>query len=79
MVWALDVVGLFMYGELFHVALELVPALGSLLVMVFSARVTIPTLSTSTSVQPSACRLVARLGHDGRTLSACPQLRSPFR
>ena len=51
MVWALDVVGLFMYGELFHVALELVPALGSLLVMVFSARVTIPTLSTSTSVR----------------------------
>ncbi len=50
-VWALDVVGLFMYGELFHVALELVPALGSLLVMVFSARVTIPTLSTSTSVR----------------------------
>jgi hypothetical protein len=33
------------------VALELVPALGSLLVMVFSARVTIPTLSTSTSVR----------------------------
>ena len=51
MVWALDVVGLFMYGELFHVALELVPALGSLLVMVFSARVTVPTLSTSTSVR----------------------------
>jgi hypothetical protein len=38
-------------ARLFHVALELVPALGSLLVMVFSARVTIPTLSTSTSVR----------------------------
>ncbi len=78
MVWALDVVGLFMYGELFHVALELVPALGSLLVMVFGAGHR-PTLSTSTSVRNLLPAGFARLGHDGRTLSACPQLRSPFR
>ena len=50
-VWALDVVGLFMYSELSHHALELGPALGCLLVMVFSARLTIPTLSSSTSTR----------------------------
>ncbi len=48
-VWALDVVGLFMYAELAHHALELVPALSGLLIMAVSARFTIPTLSTSTS------------------------------
>ncbi|RLJ39493.1 EAL domain-containing protein [Acidovorax sp. 106] len=50
-VWALDVVGLFMYSELSHHALELGPALGCLLVMVFSSRLTIPALSTSTSIR----------------------------
>ncbi len=48
-VWALDVVGLFMYAELTHHVLELVPALSGLLVMAVSTRLTIPTLSTSTS------------------------------
>lgn len=48
-VWALDVVGLFMYAELAHHVLELVPALSGLLIMAVSARFTIPTLSTSTS------------------------------
>lgn len=48
-VWALDVVGLFMYDELAHHVLELVPALSGLLIMAVSARFTIPTLSTSTS------------------------------
>ncbi len=48
--WALDVVGLFMYGELAqHAAsLELVPALSGLIIMAVSTRLTIPTLSTST-------------------------------
>ena len=46
-VWALDVVGLFMYAELAHHVLELVPALSGLLIMAISARFTIPTLSTS--------------------------------
>ncbi len=50
-VWALDVVGLFMYSELSHRALDLGPALGCLLVMVFSSRLTIPALSTSTSIR----------------------------
>ncbi len=50
-VWALDVVGLFMYSELSHHALDLGPALGCLLVMVFSSRLTIPALSTSTSIR----------------------------
>lgn len=48
-VWALDVVGLFMYAEIAHHALELVPALSGLLIMAVSARLTIPTLSASTS------------------------------
>ena len=48
-VWALDVVGLFMYDELAHQVLELAPALSGLLIMAVSARFTIPTLSTSTS------------------------------
>ena len=48
-VWALDVVGLFMYAELAHHVLELVPALSGLLIMAVSARLTIPTLSTSAS------------------------------
>ncbi|HQS22643.1 MULTISPECIES: EAL domain-containing protein [unclassified Acidovorax] len=48
-VWALDVVGLFMYAELAHHVLELVPALSGLLIMAISARFTIPTLSTSAS------------------------------
>ncbi len=50
-VWALDVVGLFMYTELSQHALGLGPALGCLLAMVFSARLTIPTLSTSASIR----------------------------
>ncbi|MDD2178859.1 EAL domain-containing protein [Acidovorax sp. D2M1] len=48
-VWALDVVGLFMYAELSHHVLKLVPALSGLVIMVVSARLTIPTLSTSAS------------------------------
>ncbi|MBD9395510.1 EAL domain-containing protein [Acidovorax sp. ACV01] len=48
-VWALDVVGLLMYAELAHHVLELVPALSGLLIMAVSARLTIPTLSTSSS------------------------------
>lgn len=48
-VWALDVVGLFMYAELAHQVLELAPALSGLLIMAVSARLTIPTLSTSAS------------------------------
>ena len=48
-VWALDVVGLFMYAEVAHHVLELVPALSGLLIMAISARLTIPTLSTSSS------------------------------
>lgn len=50
-VWALDVVGLFMYAELAHhaAALDLVPALSGLIIMVVSARLTIPTLSTGAS------------------------------
>ena len=36
-VWALDVVGLFMYAELAHHVLELVPALSGLLIMAVSA------------------------------------------
>jgi MFS family permease len=50
-VWALDVVGLFMYAELAHhaAALDLVPALSGLVIMVVSARLTIPTLSTGAS------------------------------
>ncbi|MDP3229255.1 MAG: EAL domain-containing protein [Acidovorax sp.] len=48
-VWALDVVGLFMYAELAHHVLELVPALSGLLIMAISARFTIPTLCTSAS------------------------------
>ncbi len=48
-VWALDVVGLFMYAELAHHVLELVPALSGLLIMAISTRFTIPTLSTSAS------------------------------
>ncbi|MBU0747665.1 MAG: EAL domain-containing protein [Gammaproteobacteria bacterium] len=48
-VWAMDVVGLFMYAELAHHVLELVPALSGLLIMAISARFTIPTLSTSAS------------------------------
>lgn len=48
-VWSLDVVGLFMYAELSHHVLELVPALSGLLIMAVSARLTIPTLSTSDS------------------------------
>ncbi|MFN4120125.1 EAL domain-containing protein [Acidovorax sp.] len=48
-VWALDVVGLFMYAELAHHVLELLPALSGLLIMAVSARLTIPTLSTSAS------------------------------
>lgn len=50
-VWALDVVGLFMYDELAHhtVALDLVPALSGLIIMAVSTRLTIPTLSTSAS------------------------------
>jgi EAL domain-containing protein (putative c-di-GMP-specific phosphodiesterase class I) len=48
-VWALDVVGLFLYEELAHhaVALDLVPALSGLIIMAVSTRLTIPTLSTS--------------------------------
>lgn len=48
-VWALDVVGLFMYAELAHHVLELVPALSGLLIMAISTRFTIPMLSTSAS------------------------------
>ena len=48
-VWALDVAGLFLYNELSHHVLELVPALSGLVIMVVSARLTIPTLSTSAS------------------------------
>ena len=48
-VWALDVVGLFLYNELSHHVLELVPALSGLVIMVVSARLTIPTLSTGAS------------------------------
>lgn len=48
-VWALDVVGMLMYAELSHHVLELVPALSGLVIMALSARLTIPTLSTSTS------------------------------
>ena len=50
-VWALDVVGLFLYGELApHAAqLDLVPALSGLIIMAVSTRLTIPTLSTSAS------------------------------
>lgn len=47
-VWALDVVGLFLYNELSHHVLELVPALSGLVIMVVSAA-TIPTLSTGAS------------------------------
>jgi EAL domain-containing protein (putative c-di-GMP-specific phosphodiesterase class I) len=48
-VWSLDVVGFFLYAELSHHVLELEPALGCLLIMVTSARLTIPTLSNSVS------------------------------
>ena len=48
-VWALDVVGLFLYNELSHHVLELVPALSGLVIMVVGARLTIPTLSTGAS------------------------------
>lgn len=48
-VWALDVVGMLMYAELAGHALGLVPALTALVIMAVSARLTIPTLSTSTS------------------------------
>jgi EAL domain-containing protein (putative c-di-GMP-specific phosphodiesterase class I)/NO-binding membrane sensor protein with MHYT domain len=48
-VWALDVVGMLMYAELAGHALGLVPALTGLVVMALSARLTVPTLSTSTS------------------------------
>ena len=48
-VWALNVVGLFLYNELSHHVLELVPALSGLVIMVVSARLTIPTLSTGAS------------------------------
>ncbi|MDH4416713.1 MAG: EAL domain-containing protein [Acidovorax sp.] len=48
-VWALDVVGLFMYEEMAPHVLELVPALSGLIIMAVSARLTIPTLCTSAS------------------------------
>ncbi len=50
-VWALDVVGLFMYAELkpHAMALDLLPALSGLIIMVASTRVALPVLSTSTS------------------------------
>lgn len=48
-VWALDVVGMLMYAELAGHALGLVPALTGLVIMALSARLTVPTLSTSTS------------------------------
>lgn len=48
-VWSLDVVGMLMYAELDHHVLGLAPALSGLVIMAFSARLTIPTLSTSTS------------------------------
>lgn len=49
MVWALDVAGLFLYEEMAPHVLELVPALSGLIIMAVSARLTIPTLSTSAS------------------------------
>ncbi|AOG21652.1 EAL domain-containing protein [Acidovorax sp. RAC01] len=50
-VWALDVVGLFMYAELkpHAMALDLLPALSGLIIMVASTRLALPVLSTSTS------------------------------
>ncbi|MGV3679233.1 MAG: EAL domain-containing protein [Acidovorax sp.] len=48
-VWALDVVGMLMYAELAGHVLGLVPALTGLVVMALSARLTVPTLSTSAS------------------------------
>lgn len=48
-VWALDVVGMLMYGELARHALGLAPALAGLVIMALCARLTVPTLSTSTS------------------------------
>lgn len=48
-VWALDVVGMLMYAELAGLALGLVPALTGLIIMALSARLTVPTLSTSTN------------------------------
>lgn len=47
-VWALDVVGMLMYAELAGHTLGLVPALTGLVIMALSARLTVPTLSTST-------------------------------
>jgi len=48
MVWALDVVGLFLYGELPAAAARLIPALLALAIMTLSARLTVPALSTTT-------------------------------
>lgn len=47
-VWALDVVGMLMYAELAGHTLGLAPALTGLVIMALSARLTVPTLSTST-------------------------------
>lgn len=50
-IWALDVVGLFMYPELSGHVLELGPALSCLLLMAFTAKLTIPVLSTCSSAR----------------------------
>lgn len=50
-VWALDLVGLFMYADFPVHSLALWPALGGLMVMALTAKVTIPSLSTSASAK----------------------------
>ncbi len=51
MVWALDVVGFFMYPGLAREGLQLTPALGALLIMTGSARLTVPHLSRASDAR----------------------------
>jgi EAL domain-containing protein (putative c-di-GMP-specific phosphodiesterase class I) len=51
LVWALDVVGFFMYPGLAREGLQLTPALGALLIMTASARLTVPHLSRASDAR----------------------------
>ncbi|GGP20723.1 EAL domain-containing protein [Silvimonas iriomotensis] len=51
LVWALDVVGFFMYPGLAHEGLQLTPALGALLITTASARLTVPHLSRASDAR----------------------------